>query len=225
MMNLSELWKYFKLLNPKEAFSQEELTLLEKFFQQQYSLTEKKRAEYLLKHSGIKRIKLLSDFDWAFNPKIPREKLMEFINTDWLKRPSNLVIIGPAGIGKSHISSALCYDSVSKGYQTIFITLFDLAAKLNKAKSVFPLIEYYSKIPVLCLDELGYLLPTKEQADSIFQIISKRSEIGTTIITTNLVPSSWGKIFDTVTASAILDRLSLNGRFLTFEGRSYRSKK
>ena len=71
----------------------------------------------------------------------------------------------------------------------------------------------------------GYVFPTKEQAGSIFQIISKRSEIGTTIVTASLFPSQWGKIFDNVTSSAILDRLGLDGHFLTFEGRSYRSKR
>jgi DNA replication protein DnaC len=97
-------------------------------------------------------------------------------------------------------------------------------AKVSKAHNPFSLIEYYAKIPILCLDELGYVVPTKEQADWIFQIISKRTELATSIITTNLIPSNWGKIFDSVTASAILDRLSLNGKFITFEGRSYRSK-
>ena len=96
---------------------------------------------------------------------------------------------------------------------------------MAKAKSVYSLIDYYARVPVLCLDERGYVIPSKEQADAIFQVVSKRTEMGTTIVTTNLVPSDWGKIFDTATASAILDRLSLNGRFITFEGKSYRSKK
>ena len=78
---------------------------------------------------------------------------------------------------------------------------------------------------MLCLDELGYVLPNKDQADALFQIISRRSEIATTIVTTNLIPSDWGKISDSVTATAILDRLSMNGRFITLEGRSYRRKK
>ncbi|MGB9630009.1 MAG: ATP-binding protein [Thermodesulfobacteriota bacterium] len=224
MMNFYELWKHFKLLSPPETFSQEERTFLEKFLQEEYKLREKKRIEYLMKTSGIKRIKYLHDFDWTFNPKIPRDKIMEFINTDWLRKPSNLVIIGPAGTGKTHIATALCHDALSKGHQTIFITLFDLVAKLSRANNPFSLIEYYAKVPILCIDELGYAVPTKEQADWIFQIISKRTELATTIITTNLIPSNWGKIFDSVTASAILDRLSLNGRFITFEGRSYRSK-
>lgn len=95
---------------------------------------------------------------------------------------------------------------------------------MARAKSLYSFIEYYAKVPVLCMDERGYVIPSKEQADSIFQIISKRAEVATTLVTTNLIPSQWGKVFDTVTASAILDRLSMNGRFITLEGRSYRNR-
>jgi DNA replication protein DnaC len=224
MTNLSELWKHFKLLSSPEAFSEEERNFLERFLREEAELRKKKRIEYLMRTSGIKRIKYLHEFDWSFNPKIPRDKIMEFLATNWLTKPSNLVLIGPAGVGKTHIITSICHDAIIKGHQTIFITLFDLMAKLSKAKTPFSLIEYYAKVPILCLDELGYVVPTKEQADWIFQIISKRAELATTLITTNLIPSNWGKIFDSVTASAILDRLSLNGKFITFEGRSYRSK-
>jgi DNA replication protein DnaC len=173
----------------------------------------------------MKRIKLLKDFDWAFNPKIPKDKLLEFLNTQWLKKPANLILMGPAGVGKTHLATAFCHEAILKGYQTLFLTLFDLNAKLAKAKNLYNLIDYYARIPVLCLDELGYVVPSKEQADWIFQIFSKRTEVTSTLVTTNLVPSDWGKLFDSTTASAILDRLSLNGKFITLEGRSYRSKK
>jgi DNA replication protein DnaC len=225
MMTLSELWKQFKLLSDPQDLSDADRTFLQRFLSEEQKLRERKRIEHLLRQSGIKRVKLLKDFDWTFNPKISRDKIMEFLQTQWLKKPSNLVIIGPAGVGKTHIASALCHEAILKGYQTVFLSLFDLSTKLAKAKSLYNLIEYYGRIPVLCLDELGYVIPTKEQADCIFQIFSKRTEVTTTLVTTNLVPSDWGKIFDTVTASAILDRLSLNGKFITFEGRSYRSKK
>ena len=224
-MTLSELWRHFRLLQSPESISEKERAFLERFLQEEYKTREKRRIEYLMKMSGIQRIKLLADFDWTFNPKIPRDKIMEFLQTDFLKRPSNLVLIGSAGVGKTHIATSLCHEAILKGHQTLFISLFDFTSKLSKAKSVYSFIEYYGKVPLLCLDELGYVFPTKEQADCIFQIISKRSEVRTTIITTNLIPSQWGKIFDSTTASAILDRLSLNGRFIIFEGRSYRSKK
>jgi len=225
MMNLSELWKHFRFLQDLECFTEEQRAFLERLLSEEYKAREKKRIAYLLKMSGIRRIKFLSDFDWTFNPKIPRDKIMEFLNTDFLNKPSNLVLIGTAGVGKSHVATALCHEAVLRGYQTVFITLFDFTAKLAKARNVYTFIDHYSKIPLLCLDEIGYVFPTKEQADCIFQIISKRAEVKTTIVTTNLIPSQWGKTFDSVTASAILDRLSMNGRFIIFEGRSYRSKK
>ena len=225
MMTFSELWKHFRLIGDPAALSKEELAFLERFLTEQYELREKKRIQFLMRGSGIKRVKFLDDFDWTFNPKIPRDKILEFLHTEWLKRPSHLVLIGPAGVGKTHIASAICHDAIVKGHQTVFIPLFDLTAKLSRAKNLYSLIDFYARVPVLCLDELGYVLPSKEQADAIFQIISKRTEVATTLLTTNLIPSDWGKIFDAVTASAILDRLSMNGKFVTFEGRSYRRKK
>jgi DNA replication protein DnaC len=224
-MTLSELWTQFRLLQSPEAFSEPERALLERFLREEHRARERRRTEYLMKMSGIGRPKLLDDFDWTFNPKIPRDKIMEYLKTEFLKKPSCLVLVGAAGVGKSHLASALCHQAVLQGHQTIFITLFDFTSKLAKAKSTYSLIDYYAKVPLLCLDEVGYVVPTKEQADAIFQIISKRTEVRTTIVTTNLIPSQWGKIFDSVTASAILDRLSMNGRFIIFEGRSYRSKK
>jgi DNA replication protein DnaC len=225
MTNLHELMKHFKFLSATEGYPPEEREFLERFLAQEYALKEQKKREHLLRMSGIKRVKLLSDFDWTFNPKVPRGKIMEFLQADWMKKPCNLVLIGPSGVGKSHVASAICYDAVTRGKQTVFLTLFDLTAKLTKARSVYGLIDYYAKVPVLCLDEVGYVMPTREHADYVFQIISKRVEIGTTIVTTNLIPSQWGKVFDSVTASAILDRLSMSGTFVTFEGRSYRNRK
>ena len=225
MMSFSELWRHFRLLSEPEELPPDKAAFLEEFLRAEYARREQKRIASLLRLSGIRRVKLLQDFDWAFNPRIPREKIMEFMQTDWLRRPANLVLIGPAGVGKSHLATAFCHDAILKGRQTVFAGLFDLTARLARAKSLYTLIDYYARVPVLCLDELGYVIPNKEQADALFQIISKRSETATTIVTTNLVPSHWGKIFDTTTASAILDRLSLNGRFITLEGRSYRSRK
>ena len=225
MTTSNEVWKNLKVLTDREALTKEERVIVDRFLTTEYQAREKRRVDHLLKMSGIKRVKRIEDFDWKFNPKIPRDKIMELMNTEWLQKTCNIVIIGPAGVGKTHIADALCVDAIMKGQQAVSISIFDLTAKLAKARSIYNLIDYYARVKVLCLDEMGYVFPTKEQADSIFQIISKRSETGNTIVTTNLIPSQWGKIFDSVTASAILDRLGLNGHFMTFEVRSYRSKR
>ena len=96
MMNLHELMKHFRFLSVLEGYSPAEREFIERFLAQEYILKEQKKREHLLRMSGIKRVKLLSDFDWTFNPKVPREKIMEFMETDWMKKPCNLVLIGPS---------------------------------------------------------------------------------------------------------------------------------
>jgi DNA replication protein DnaC len=158
-MTLSELWKEFRLIQSMEAFSEAERSLLERFLREEHQSRERRRIEYLLKMSGIRRPKLFEDFDWTFNPKIPRDKFMEYVQTDFLRKPSNLVLVGAAGVGKTHLATALCHQAVLQGHLTVFSTLFDFTAKLARAKSPYSLIDYYAKAPVLCLDELGYVVP------------------------------------------------------------------
>jgi len=225
MTNLSELWDYFKFITSKEEIAGDERRILESFLKKEHTLWESRRIQNLLKRSGIKRIKQIEDFDWTFNPKIPKDKIMKFINSSWIQDAANLTLIGSSGTGKTHIAKGICYKAILKGYSTVYITCHDLVSKLDKAKNVYNLIDYYSNVKVFCLDEVGYVFPPQERTNQLFQIISKRSELSSTLITTNLIPSDWGKIFDSATASAILDRLSLNGTFITFEGRSYRSEK
>jgi len=95
-MTLSELWTQFRLLQSPDAFSEAERSLLERFFREEHRARERRRTEYLMKMSGIGRPKLFDDFDWTFNPKIPRDKIMEYLKTEFLKKPSNLVLIGAA---------------------------------------------------------------------------------------------------------------------------------
>ena len=224
-MSLSELARRFHFLSNLELLPEAERQILQRVLAEELHRREQKRLAYLMKRSGIRRVKLLTDFDWTFNPKLPREKFLQFVGTRWLTEPANLLLIGQAGVGKTHLATALCHDALTKGFQTLFLTLFELTAKIAKARNPYNLIEFYSRVPVLCIDELGYVIPSREQADALFQVISRRVEVNSTIVTTNLVPSQWGKVFDATTASAILDRLSHGGTFLTLEGRSYRSKK
>ena len=225
MTRLTELWKILKFVSDPPTFAPEETQILAPILEAEVQAREIKQIRYLLQRSGIKRIKRFEDFDWKFNPKLSREKFMAFRNSPWIDNAQNLLLIGPSGVGKSHLASALCYEAIQQGIATAFISCFDLVAKLKGARNKHTLIQYYSTVKVFCLDELGYVFPSQEEANDIFQIISKRSEIGSTIVTTNLVPSAWGKIFDAATATAILDRLNLKGTFLTLEGDSYRGRK
>lgn len=225
MTRLTELWEILKFVTDPSALTPDQIQTIVPILEDEARARELKQIHYLLGRSGIKRIKRFEDFDWKFNPKLPREKFMAFRNSPWMDNTQNLLLIGPSGVGKSHLAAALCYETIQKGIATAFISCFDLVAKLKRAQNKHTLIQYYSTVKIFCLDELGYVFPSQEEANDIFQIISKRSEIGSTLVTTNLVPSAWGKIFDAATATAILDRLNLKGTFLTLEGDSYRGRK
>jgi DNA replication protein DnaC len=225
MTRLTELWKILKFVTDPSTLSADQIQTILPLLEDEARAKEIRQIHYLLGRSGIKRIKRFEDFDWKFNPQLPRDKFMAFRNSPWTHNTQNLLLIGPSGVGKSHLASALCYEAIQKGMTTAFISCFDLVAKLKRSQNKHTLIQYYSTVKLFCLDELGYVFPSQEEANDIFQIISKRAEIGSTLVTTNLVPSTWGKIFDAATATAILDRLNLKGTFLTLEGDSYRGRK
>ena len=222
---IQKIWNQLKFVSDCSSLSEEQIKMILPILEEESQIKDVKRIQYLLKRSGIKRVKRFEDFDWKFNPKLPRNQIIGFSDAPWVNEIKNLALIGPSGVGKSHLAASLCYRAIQEGIPTAFITCFDLVNKLKRSKNKHTMLQYYSTIKVLCLDELGYVFPNQDEANDIFQIISKRSELVPTIITSNLVPSQWGKIFEASTATAILDRLSLNGSFITCEGRSYRSRK
>ncbi len=224
MTPIQQIWEQLKFVSDYSSLTEEQIKTITPVLKEESTAREFKRMRYLLQRSGIKRVKLLEDFDWKFNPKLLRNEIMGFSESNWNTQVKNLVLIGPSGVGKSHLASAICCKAIQKSIPTAFISCFDLVNKLKTSNHKHTMLLYYSTVKLLCLDELGYVFPTQEQANDIFQIISKRSELASTIVTTNLIPSQWGKIFEASTATAILDRLNLNGSFITCEGRSYRSK-
>jgi len=223
MMNdLESLLKELGCKTPADEIASERRDMILDFLKMEIEYRRQHKIKRLLSLSGIKHVKTLDQFDWQFNPKISKDDILTFVNSPWIENAFNLVLIGDTGLGKSHIAAAICYEAVLRGYPTAFITAFDLVSRIHKAHNPASKIDFYAKLRVLCIDEIGYIYHKKEDTDILFQIISKRNEILPTIVTTNLAPKEWGSIFSATAASAILDRLSFNGRFITFEGRSYR---
>ena len=225
MTQIQQIWNQLKFISDCSTLTPQQIETIFPVLKEEAQARDIKRISYLLQRSGIKRIKRFEDFDWKFNPKLPRDKIIALKESSWIVGVKNLVLIGPSGVGKSHLASAFCYNAIQQGIPAAFISCFDLVNKLKRSKNKHTMLNYYSSIKVLCLDEIGYVFPSQDEANDIFQIISKRSELAPTIVTTNLVPSQWGKIFEAATATAILDRLNLNGCFITCEGKSYRSRK
>jgi DNA replication protein DnaC len=222
MNELESLLKELGCKTPAGEIPSDQQEIVIGFLTREIEYRRQHKIKRLLSLSGIKHVKTLNQFDWHFNPKISKDDILAFVNSPWVEQAFNLVLIGDTGLGKSHIAGGICYEAILRGYPTACITAFDLVSRVHKAYNPASRIDYYAKVRVLCIDELGYTYHKKEDTDILFQIISKRNEILPTIVTTNLAPKEWGSIFSATAASAILDRLSFNGRFITFEGRSYR---
>jgi DNA replication protein DnaC len=222
MNDLESLMKELGCKTPAEEIPSDQQEMVMGFLKKEIEYRRQHKIKRLLSLSGIKHVKTLDQFDWHFNPKISKDDILTFVHSPWIQNAFNLVLIGDTGLGKSHIATSICYEAILQGYPTACITAFDLVSRIHRAYNPATKIDYYAKVRVLCIDELGYTYHKKEDTDTLFQIISKRNEILPTIVTTNLAPKEWGSIFSATAASAILDRLSFNGRFITFEGRSYR---
>jgi len=222
MDNLESLLRELGCKTPADQIGSDRRDTILDFLKMEIEYRRQHKIKRLLRLSGIKHVKTLDQFDWHFNLKISKDDILAFVNSPWIENAFNLVLIGDTGLGKSHIAASICYEAVLRGYPTAFITAFDLVSRIHKAHNPASKIDFYAKVRVLCIDEIGYIYHKKEDTDILFQIISKRNEILPTIVTTNLAPKEWGSIFSATAASAILDRLSFNGRFITFEGRSYR---
>lgn len=172
--------------------------------------------------------KELKDFDFSFNPKINKEKILDFKHLRFIENKENILFLGVPGVGKTHLATSIGIEAAKNRKITYFINCHDPILQLKRAKLENRLetrLKFFSKYKVLIIDEVGYLPIDKEGANLLFELINKRYENSSTIITTNKPFSEWGEVFgDSVLASAILDRLLRHSHVINIVGSSYRLK-
>lgn len=181
-----------------------------------------------IRSSGFPFVKTLSDFDWDFQPSIPRAKVEELATLRFVDDAENVLLVGSPGVGKTHLAVAIGIEAVKAGREVRFCDCAKLIADLKDAASRGILdkrLRYYAHSKLLIIDELGYLDVDERGADLMFQLVSTRYEQRSTIITTNVGIGGWAKVFgDDVTASAIADRVCHHCALIKITGRSYRLK-
>ena len=184
----------------------------------------------LTKMAGFPTIKTLEQFDFDFTVGVNRRQIEELSTLEFIKRKENIILLGQSGVGKTHLAIALAYAAVQKRIKARFITASDLIIQMSlakKEKRYDSFIKQAIMAPsLLVIDEIGYFPMSKEDAHHFFQVISKRYERGSTIVTSNLVFSQWSGIFanDKVVTTAILDRLLHHSHIINILGDSYRLK-
>ena len=181
----------------------------------------------MVKVAGFPHLKEVKDFDFNFQPKINKQQILDFESLRFLENNSNILLIGNSGVGKTHLATAIGIAAAKKRVSTYFIKCHDLISQLKKAHIENRLetrIKHFSKYRLLIIDEIGYLPIGEKEAKMFFQLIDMRYEKKSTIITSNINLSDWGKIFsDSLIASAILDRLVHHSSIVNILGNSYRT--
>ena len=173
-------------------------------------------------------IKTLEQFDFEAAPGVPKARIQELAGLAFIERRENVIFLGPSGTGKSHLATALGVRATERRYKVRFVTAADLVLQLEKARREHRFDQYLKRAilgpSLLILDEIGYLPLKKEQADMFFQVVAKRYEQGSVILTSNLSFGDWEETFDGNAAltSAMLDRLLHHAHVIQIRGDSYR---
>lgn len=171
-------------------------------------------------------VRTLEGFEWDAQASIDRRQIEELSYSRWIANGQTLLFLGPPGVGKTHLAIALGRCAIERGYTTLFTTAVSMLTNLRKAQNEGRLEErlgIYAKPKLLIIDELGYLELERDSAHLFFQLVSKRYEKGSILLTSNRSVSEWGDVFgDNVVATAILDRLLHHSAVVTIRGDSYR---
>lgn len=181
-----------------------------------------------IKDARLGRFRPMADFDWSWPKRLEREAVEEAFRLDFITQADNLVLVGPNGVGKTMIAQNLCYQAILSGQPALFVTASALLADLSERHTSYALqqrLRHYSRPRLLCIDEVGYLSYDARAADLLFEVVTRRYQRASTIVTTNKPFAEWHEIFPNATSVVtLIDRLTHQAELIQIEGQSYRLK-
>lgn len=181
-----------------------------------------------IKKAGFRELKSIEDFDFSFNPSIKRRQLMELATGRFIRDRADILILGPPGVGKSHLVQAIGHQAAKIGFVVLYRSIFDTINELLQAENFgdsSKIMKQYLQPDLLIIDDMGIKKLPKQSGEYLFEIIMRRHELRSTIMTSNRPLDEWGKLIgDVPTATAILDRILQKAEIIQITGKSYRLK-
>ncbi|MGG7621549.1 IS21-like element helper ATPase IstB [Bacillus coreaensis] len=189
---------------------------------------EQNMIQSMVKVAGFPHLKEIKDFDFTFQTSVNQQQILDFLTLRFIEMNENIVFLGPSGVGKTHLATAIGIAAAKKRTSTYFIKCHDLIQNLRRARLENRLearLKHYTKYKLLIIDEIGYLPIDQEDAKLFFQLIDLRYEKRSTIFTTNVNFKAWDEVFlEAKLANAILDRILHHASVVAMVGSSYRLK-
>ena len=199
---------------------------LELILQDELHVRERRLIERRVKTASFKELRTLDDFDWAFNPSIPRKQVFDLATCRFIRESRDALLIGPPGVGKSFVAQAVGYQAIRQGFVVLYRSIFDLVRDFLHDEALGgeeKVLAKYLKPDLLIVDDMGMKNLPKRSGEFLFEIIMRRYETRSTVMTSNRPLEDWGKLIgDVPSATAILDRFLHHAEILTMNGRSYR---
>lgn len=203
---------------------------LERVLASELEARDERRTSTLMKLATMPAVKTLEQFDWTQAAGAPKAQIQELAHLAFVQRAENVVLLGPSGVGKTHIALSLAHRAVLAGHKVRFISAADLMLQLAGAKAQGRLREYFNRAvlgpKLLVVDEIGYLPFGRDEASLFFNVVAKRYEKGSMVLTSNLPFTQWAGAFadDQTLTAAMLDRLLHHAHIVQIAGESYRLK-